>query len=715
MGAVARDESRKAHELFRIDDVLVDSLHLELRGADGKTVSVQRKPLEVLLYLVDHHPRLVTREELIGKVWTGNAYVGEKALTNAIWQLRTSFEGLGVSGLILTVRKRGYRLGIEPVAEVPADEAPAGAGLTPPTVPARRFRLPHLLALLAAGAMVAGICAYFLLGNVAPAGRESAVAAADPVNLSSGLGRARFAALSPDESRLAYVWRPYGGDENVYYQRLDEPGVQQQLTFSDSRKGRVTWDHSGRYVIVPQDDSSGQCDFVAIDVATRTERVLTDCRRSGTTYLAAHPHRSELYFTGRDEDGSNLYLMRWDGEETDVSVVPCALHCEHPARDVSVSPDGRYLALTRRIHRFSEDLYVRDLHSGEERRLTTDQHDIIGVAWHPDGRRIIMAAIHSGSRNGYLVDIRSGEQVPLDIENFGHPSRVASDGTVYFHTIESQVQLSYLGGLGEAPSALFPLTLSQFQYRDPHLNPATGEFAFVSNRSGHSELWIADPDLVNPMQATNVESVVRHPRWSHDGRHIAFVARFPQEQHDVLSLLEVATGRVERLYTFERVLGRPTWWHDDSAIIFRENGNLQRLDLATGEMAPLTARGGIYAQVPEDGSLYFTRGTNRGLWKKLPDGTSSEVLDGEAFGTRYSWVATSSGIYYYDQKSSPGIVHFLDFTTGTSTGVLAIPPELVTVQSTFAYDALRSRLIIDSWRPRSTIVGITHPMLGIAD
>ena len=52
-------------------------------------------------------------KKLIDAIWDGNNYVGEKALTNVIWQLRSSFEKLGLCDCIQTVRKRGYRLAAE--------------------------------------------------------------------------------------------------------------------------------------------------------------------------------------------------------------------------------------------------------------------------------------------------------------------------------------------------------------------------------------------------------------------------------------------------------------------------------------------------------------------------------------------------------------------------------------------------------------------------
>lgn len=710
MNAPIKKESNH-FTIIRIHDVLIDPLQLELRAQSGQTLSLQQKPLEVLLYLISQHPKLVTRAELIEHVWNGNVYVGEKALTNVIWQIRTSFEKLGVSDVILTVRKRGYRLGIEPEVE---DEPPKSTPVTvEKTAPHSVGWLARKHVLLAACALIVLLIAGGLWAIYSPSPESTSYTAqSERRQFTSGLGRAQFAALSPDGSKLAYVWRPFGDTRNIYIQNLDEPGVQQQLTFSQHRKTRLAWHHSGRYIVYPRESTdSSECTFVALDIVTRNEQELTDCLRSAASYIAAHPFRDEFYFSGRTRDGSNIYRMTWQNDMVDVSVVPCIQYCDYPVRDISISPDGRYIALTRRIHRFSEDLFVRDMDTNEEWRLTDDQVDIIGIQWHPDNSQVVMATIHSGKRKGYLVNIYDRQRVALNIENFGSPSRVSDDGTVYFHTVESQVQLSYLNISPDSPSALFPLTLSDYHYRDPHFNRATGQFTFVSNRSGFSELWVADASLNNVQKMTNIENIVRHPRWSHDGKYIAFVTRFPDERYDVLSLLDVQTGRLRRLHEFSRVLGRPTWWHDDSAIIVREGGNLHLLTLDSGEMTQLTTGGAIYAQSTADGSLYFTRSTNRGLWRRNTDGDSELVIPPEQFSTRYSWVATDAGVYFYNQEHMTNRLSFYSFSDETVSNVLSIPPELVTTQSTFAYDAAGSRLIIESWQARSTVVGVTHPLL----
>lgn len=85
-------------------------------------ITLQPKFVEVLAYLAHHYPRVVTRDALITDIWEGNTYVGEKALTNAVWHLRQQLGPLGAGEVIETVRKTGYRLCIEPRFELPAED-----------------------------------------------------------------------------------------------------------------------------------------------------------------------------------------------------------------------------------------------------------------------------------------------------------------------------------------------------------------------------------------------------------------------------------------------------------------------------------------------------------------------------------------------------------------------------------------------------------------
>jgi DNA-binding winged helix-turn-helix (wHTH) protein len=78
---------------------------------DGEPIELQRRPLDLLLYLIAHRGTVVTREELLAEVWGGLA-VSEGALRTAVYEARTALGDLERAPRerwIETVRGRGFR------------------------------------------------------------------------------------------------------------------------------------------------------------------------------------------------------------------------------------------------------------------------------------------------------------------------------------------------------------------------------------------------------------------------------------------------------------------------------------------------------------------------------------------------------------------------------------------------------------------------------
>jgi len=105
----------------------------ELRAA-GEPVALEPQAFDVLVFLVTHHDRVVTKEELLDEVW-GDRFVSESALTSRIKQARRAVGDDGRrQDVIRTVHGRGYRF-VAPLAEA-TPTGNAGATVSAPTAPA---------------------------------------------------------------------------------------------------------------------------------------------------------------------------------------------------------------------------------------------------------------------------------------------------------------------------------------------------------------------------------------------------------------------------------------------------------------------------------------------------------------------------------------------------------------------------------------------------
>ena len=114
--------------ILRFGPFELDEEVFELRR-DGVAIHVEPKVLDVLLYLVRHRDRLVSKQELLEQVWP-DAVVAESALTRAMSLARSVIgDTARGQGAIETVAGRGYRFRAEVAAEAPSKRGVSRARL----------------------------------------------------------------------------------------------------------------------------------------------------------------------------------------------------------------------------------------------------------------------------------------------------------------------------------------------------------------------------------------------------------------------------------------------------------------------------------------------------------------------------------------------------------------------------------------------------------
>ena len=109
--------------LLRFDDFVLNRGAYELRRGDV-VVPIQRIPLELLCLLVERRGQVVTREEILERVWGKSVFVdGETSINTAVRKLRRALcDNPDAPRFVATVPARGYRF----VAEIRAPKI-AGA------------------------------------------------------------------------------------------------------------------------------------------------------------------------------------------------------------------------------------------------------------------------------------------------------------------------------------------------------------------------------------------------------------------------------------------------------------------------------------------------------------------------------------------------------------------------------------------------------------
>ncbi|MBI4551028.1 MAG: PD40 domain-containing protein [Candidatus Latescibacteria bacterium] len=168
--------------------------------------------------------------------------------------------------------------------------------------------------------------------------------------------------------------------------------------------------------------------------------------------------------------------------------------------------------------------------------------------------------------------------------------------------------------------AAFDITLRRVVHRmaDDVVRQLTGEegiaqtrIAFVSDRTGQTELYLADYDGFNVRRLTNDRSILLFPRWSPDGSRIAYTSY--RDGNRALYVANVQTGETKKVSTGGHPVISPAWSPDGRRLTFGltiEGSTQLYLCNADGsELRPLTSMFGDQlapSWSPQGNQLAFT-------------------------------------------------------------------------------------------------------------
>lgn len=127
---------------YQIAEYIIDTTRYRI-SSGGAVIPAEPKVFDLLVYLIRHRDRVLSREELFREVWDGRE-VSDATLSNHVKGAR---KVLGDSGelqqTILTIRGRGYQF-IAPVTLIPESVIPQDAGAQGDETPAPQPATDHV-------------------------------------------------------------------------------------------------------------------------------------------------------------------------------------------------------------------------------------------------------------------------------------------------------------------------------------------------------------------------------------------------------------------------------------------------------------------------------------------------------------------------------------------------------------------------------------------
>jgi Tol biopolymer transport system component/DNA-binding winged helix-turn-helix (wHTH) protein len=674
--------TEQAGRVYRFSEVEVREGEFRLLR-EGQSIPVEPKAFRVLLYLLEHPKRLVTKEELLDAVWP-DTEVSENSLTRSIALLRRALnDDTREPRFIATVPTVGYRF-VAPLEEVDAS-APQPLDLSahaPLPAPVTRT-LWKLWAATCGAILMIILLAGTLLWHWHGATMSDLPATRDghSSELLSVRGWLSDPMLSPDAKEIAFLWNGENPASDLYVQLIrDNRGDQRPLRLTHTADGALccqSWSPDGSEIAYAHCGDKGG-EIYVVPALGGTPRLVTElnyCVAGAAGWPLWTSDGQSMIFMDKCAPGTSPTPMRLSlatGEKHCIGQALTGVAGDTAAR---LSPDGRTVAFVRGFTAGIADIYTLTLATGELRRVTDEGKAIWNLMWAPDSREIIFRSSRAGLADIWRVAARGGsierETAYAGVGSLSKDGRrlvyLANPAISYFPNPSStsivRVDLSAAGG--QVRSAKDVISLGAFS-DGPQLSPDESQIVFGSDSAISAgwggEIWKSRADGSDVTQLTALHGHSGTARWSPDGRSIAFDTR-PGARSQIYVM--AADGRNQR-----RLIGdgaenvTPSWSRDGRFLYYVSNrtGEFQiwKHELSSGHETELTHRGGLGPLESYDGKVvYYSLLAGGGVWDVPSDGGEEKrVLDPPHIGYWGYFAVTEGGLYLMDFKPQAMIFYY---------------------------------------------------------
>ncbi len=680
------------------------------------------KAAAVLLQLVRAAGRTLSRDDLLNEVWKGTCPTPD-VLTQAVKDLRRALgDDLHAPRFVETLPRLGYRL-VAPARFI--DDSTAAhfaSGMhgdeasRPPSsseVVRRRLRKRWISAAIVLATI--GVLAFGLRrqqgdsAELKPRWHASA-----PRTVTADPGPERYPRISPDGTRVAYsIVDPVRHTSRIVQRSLSQSRL---IDVSDGAGGSEffpVWSPDGASIAFAR-QGGDDCSILLASALGGAERLIDRCLFASVTYFAWTPDARSLVTTrpsGASATDMAIALVPIDGSAIE------RLEYEHDNTDLDLdarySPDGRRIAFRRGASPYS-DLFVVDASGGGARQLTHLASRMRGFDWTRDGSALVFSSSHEGPQALYAVSIGDGRIESLGVQPAEYPSTARASDTVVYEIPRLRTQLAAveLGSGDDAaalPRALVPSTGNDGA---PTFSPVDDRVAFVSDRSGAQQVWLADPASGETYPLTESdEPTLRYPVWRPDGERILITARGAA----IGSLIEIDIATHTR-----RVLTAP----DEDVrygvygprpgsyvAVVGGSGEGRELIQFENETGAETARLVLARDVARidydrtDATVYFTKVSEAGLFK-VDQKSGNETLVTRRINPAHldGWLVLGGHVFYIEAKATgPSRVHELDPVSGEDAVVASLPDSVADFNFSVSHD--RRQIVVVRVAAEDTDVG----------
>jgi len=401
-------------------------------------------------------------------------------------------------------------------------------------------------------------------------------------------------AISPDGKEVAYVVGPIGAPHLVIRKTANVAGGGEARPADSSllREWYPSWSPDGEFVRFLACRATGCVwnETGSLGGAVRSvplpQRVLTrvvdwpGLTAEGDPCVAWAPEGARVAFVV----GDTIFTSA----SADTTTRSIAVHRTRYSalHSLSWSPDGKVIAYVNGnpLWRASgnvarSSLWIVDASGGEPQRVTTDDHLNVSPAW-LDARHLLFVSDRDGPRGVYVVEVgpHGSRGQPRLVPGVADPHSISysTSARKLAYAKFSLHQNIWAYPLGRAtPISIkdgLPVTSGSQVIELSDLSPDGRWLAFDSNRRERMDLYKVSLGGGDAVPLTSLLGDEMDPRWSPDGREIAFHA-FASDSTTIsqIMVMPAAGGPPAPLTNSPGAKSYPVWSPNGLQIAFRSN------------------------------------------------------------------------------------------------------------------------------------------------
>ncbi|CAN5836768.1 hypothetical protein BH18ACI4_BH18ACI4_12040 [soil metagenome] len=236
-------------------------------------------------------------------------------------------------------------------------------------------------------------------------------------------------------------------------------------------------------------------------------------------------------------------------------------------------------------------VFALSMSGGEAHRVTNLKNGVSTFRWSPDSNRMVVV-----SRIG-PSDGRPENRERSDVRHYKHTSYKFND-TGWFDDRRTHLWVVDV----KTGNAKQITEGNDWNDSDPHWSPDGTRLAFVSNRTGkeydlnrNTDVWVIPSDGGPLTKISDLEEADNSPRWSPDGKTIAYLGVVQQRDHPKIWLAPAAggAGSVLAANALDVIPGGLEWSDDGKSLYFeagvRGETHLFRVDVAKKSAVQVTS------------------------------------------------------------------------------------------------------------------------------